>query len=395
MNMRLGEFVALTAMMISLVALSIDAMLPALPVIGMDLGVVNANDNQLVVSSLFLGLAIGQFIYGPISDSTGRKPAIYVGLILFIFGCFLSIFATSYPVMLAGRVLQGIGVAGPRTITVAIVRDKYSGADMAKIMSFVMAVFIIVPTLAPAVGQGILMISTWRMIFAVLLAMAVICFVWFAVRQDETLPRSNRATLSFSRIFSAVRETCANRVSFGYTVAAGLVFGAFIGYLNSAQQIFQNQYGLGELFPVYFGALALSIGVMSFLNGKLVHRLGMHLLTLRALQLTVILSITFLGIGLFIDQGMPLWMFMTWALSVFLCQGVLFGNINALAMEPLGHIAGTGAAIVGSLTTFISLFFGTLIGQAYNGTTLPLIGGFAVLGMISLLVMRWINQPNH
>jgi DHA1 family bicyclomycin/chloramphenicol resistance-like MFS transporter len=381
--------------MISLVALSIDSMLPALSYIGHDLGAVKPNDNQLVVSSLFLGLAIGQFIYGPISDSTGRKPAVLVGLVLFVFGCILSIVSESFTMMLAGRVLQGIGAAGPRTVMIAMVRDKYAGRDMARIMSFVMVVFIIVPVLAPAIGQSILLIGPWRMIFVMLLSLAVILSVWFALRQDETLTVPLRAPLSLYRIYTAVKEACTNRISLGYTLAGGMVFGAFIGYLNSAQQIFQEHYGLGKLFPVYFGALAMFIGISAFLNGRLVHRFGMRKLSMCSQSIAVIVSFVFLALGLSMDASLPLWMFMAWALVIFLCLGVLFGNVNALAMEPLGHIAGTGASVVGSLTTFVSLFFGTIIGQSYNGTVLPVIGGFAVLGVVSLLIMIWIDRGQN
>ena len=264
------------ALMISLVALSIDAMLPALPDIGRDLGVEKENDTQLVITALFLGLAAGQMLYGPLSDSTGRKPAIFAGVVLFIAGCLLSVFATSFTVMLLGRVLQGFGAAAPRIVTIALVRDQYEGRTMARIMSLVMAAFILVPALAPGVGQVILMVANWRAIFGVLLALAVIALVWFGIRQPETLAHDRRMPFSPGRIALAVRETCVSRVAFGYTIASGLIFGAFVGYLNSAQQIFQKQYALGAQFPLYFAVLALSIGGASYVNARLVMRLGMR-----------------------------------------------------------------------------------------------------------------------
>ena len=241
---RFGEFVALTAMMIALVALSIDSVLPALPEIGQDLGVQRANHNQLIISLLFLGLAVGQMLYGPVSDSTGRKPAIYAGFGLLIIGCLLSLSATSFPMMLAGRVIQGVGVAGPRVVTVALVRDQYKGRAMAQVMSFVMAVFIFVPAIAPAIGQALLIVAHWRAIFGAFLALALIDVIWFAIRQPETLEPNRRMRFSFKRIFVAVRETCVNRIALGHTIALGLYFGALVGYLNSAQQVFQEQYGL-------------------------------------------------------------------------------------------------------------------------------------------------------
>lgn len=389
---RYGEFVVLMALMISLVALSIDAMLPALTEIGADLGVRHVNQSQLIVSALFLGLAAAQMVYGPLSDSLGRKPAIYAGFVLFIVGCLLSTVATSFEVMLAGRFLQGMGAAGPRIVTIALVRDQYEGRAMARIMSLVMAVFIMVPALAPAVGQGILMVGHWRAIFGVLLAVALIALVWFGLRQPETLPPERRSPFSLIRIALAVRETCTHRIAFGYTIAAGLIFGAFVGYLNSAAQIFQGQYGLGQQFPLYFALLALAIGAASYLNARLVMRYGMRLLSSRALMALSAWSLVFFAITYAAAGAPPLWVLMTYCLFAFFCIGILFGNFNALAMEPLGHIAGVGAAVVGSLTTFISLALGTLIGQSYDGTVLPLIGSFALLGIVSIAVMRWTER---
>ena len=227
-QLRFGEFITLTALIISLVALSIDVMLPALQQIGGDLGAESANDAQLVITALFVGLALGQVFFGPLSDSIGRKPAINAGLLLFIIGCLISILATEFEVMLAGRLLQGLGASGPRSVTVAMVRDQYEGRAMARVMSLVMAVFIMVPALAPAVGQIILGFAHWRAIFGFMLAVAAVSLVWFALRQPETLAPERRARFSPSRILLAVRETCASRVAFSYTLASGLIFGAFV-----------------------------------------------------------------------------------------------------------------------------------------------------------------------
>lgn len=384
-----GEFVGLMALMISLVALSIDSLLPALPEIGRALGVQRANDNQLIISLLFLGMAAGQMIYGPISDSSGRKPAIYAGFGLFMAGSLLSLLAPTFPLILAGRVLQGLGAAGPRIVTMALIRDQYQGRAMARVMSFVMAVFILVPVIAPLLGQAILLVAHWRAIFGLYLGLALIASLWFALRQPETLPPGQRMPFSLSRIGRAVRQVVTNRAALGYTLATGTVFGAFLGYLNSAQQIFQGQYGLGRLFPVYFAVLALAIGSASFINARLVMRYGMRWLSRTAMLTLGGLSLLF-WLAAFAWAGQPpLWTLMIYLLLSFFCIGLLFGNLNALAMEPLGHIAGVGAAIVGSLSTFISLLLGTLIGQSYNGTVLPLVGGFALLSLAALGIMRW------
>ncbi len=389
---RLGEFVGLIALMISLVAMSIDAMLPALREIGEELGAERGNDAQLILSALFLGLAFGQVIYGPISDSTGRKRPIYAGFALFILGCLLSVAATSFAMMLAGRFLQGLGAAGPRIVAIALVRDQYEGRAMARIMSLVMGVFILVPAVAPAMGQAILLVAHWRAIFGMLLGLALISLVWFAIRLPESLAPNRRAPFSVLRIGRAIRETCTHRTTIGYTIAAGLIFGAFIGFLISAPQIFQGQYGLGKLFPLYFAVLALSLGSASWVNARLVMRLGMRRLSGVALVALSGLSLAFFAIVLAAAGDPPLWALMAYLMTSFFCIGILFGNFNALAMEPMGHIAGVAASVVGSLTTFISLLLGTVIGQAYDGTVLPLVGGFTVLGLASFAVMRWTER---
>jgi DHA1 family bicyclomycin/chloramphenicol resistance-like MFS transporter len=391
-RLSVGEFVSLMAILTSLLALSIDAMLPALPDIGTDLAVENPNNTQLIVSSMFFGFAAGQILFGPLSDSFGRKPIVYMGLSLFIVGDVISIMSSDFTTMLIGRVLQGIGVAGPRVVSIALVRDQFEGRAMARIMSLIMMVFIAVPALAPALGQSILYIAPWRYIFGFILSLAVIAFVWFAIRQPETLPSAKRVRFSLRYVFSGICETCANRTAFGYTVTAGLVLGAFIGYLSSAQQIFQDKYDLGDLFPYYFGALALAIGAASYSNARLVQRLGMRVLTWRALQVLCAISTLFAILSYQSNGNISLWAFMIWGVISFYAIGFLFGNFNALAMEPLGHIAGTGAAVIGSFTTFISLAFGVYIGQMFDGTALPLFSGFATLAAASIATMYWIEK---
>ncbi|MBL4576330.1 MAG: multidrug effflux MFS transporter, partial [Opitutaceae bacterium] len=270
-----GEFVALMAFMMALVALSIDAILPALPDMGRDLQVAEPNDSQLVISLLFLGLAFGQIFYGPLSDSAGRKPAVYLGFLIYIIGCFISGFSDSLPVMLVGRFFQGFGLAGPRVVSIALIRDQYSGREMARVMSFVMVLFILVPTLAPALGQGILMVADWRAIFCVFLVLGLAIVAWFSVRQKETLLPEDRRPFSLKGIRSVFGEVLRNRTAMRYTVATGFVSSPFFGYLNSVQPIFQEQYGLGEKFPLYFAICALVFGGAAFFNGKLVLRFGM------------------------------------------------------------------------------------------------------------------------
>lgn len=384
-----GEFVILIALIISLVALSIDAMLPALPEIAADLNVTRINDSQYVILVFFAGMAFGQLFFGPLSDSIGRRPAILSGLLLFAAGCLLSIVAVDFTQMLLGRLLQGLGAAGPRIVSIALVRDQYKGRDMARVMSFVMTVFILVPVFAPAVGQGILLVADWRFIFLMFLCLILVVGLWFWQRQPETLARENRIVFSFAQMMLDIKGILGIRAALGYTLTMGFIFGAFIGYLSSSQQIFQQQYQLHGLFPLYFGILATAIGSASLLNARLVMRFGMRRLSRIALCSICLLSFPFYLLSLFFDGHPHLNLLMAYLLMVLFCFGVLFGNLNALAMEPLGHIAGLGSAVVGSISTLISVVFGVIVADAYDNTVLPLVLGFAIFGLAGLLAMRW------
>ena len=390
-KMGFAEFVALTAAMLSLVALSIDAMLPALPDIGRDLATSSPNDVQLVITVMLFGFGIGQLIYGPISDSTGRKPPIYVGIAIYLIGCVICIFAQSLTVMLVGRFLQGFGVAAPRILTAAIVRDHSEGRAMARVMSFVMAVFIVVPAIAPAIGQGILFVADWRAIFGTFLVIAVVVLIWLGTRLAETVTPERRAPLSFRRNARAIAEVFRTRQAFGYTLATGFIFSPFLGYLSSAQQIFADVYDMKAEFPIYFAVLALSLGVSSLVNARLVMKLGMRRLSAWSAVIFTALSIA-MSAGLFtVTNQPPFWVFMAYFMVTFFCVGILFGNMNALAMEPLGHIAGVGAAVVGAISAMMSVAAGIVIGQAFDGTIVPLVLGFAVFG-VAVLVTMWITE---
>jgi DHA1 family bicyclomycin/chloramphenicol resistance-like MFS transporter len=390
--LSLAEFVLLLAFMISILALSIDAMLPALDDIARDFELENPNDAQLVISSMFLGFAFGQIAAGPLSDCFGRKPIIYLGYIIFITGCLISMVTDNYTLMLVGRVLQGLGAAAPRIVGIALVRDGYEGRSMARIMSIVMAIFIIVPAIAPAIGQGILTFAEWPAIFGMLLVVAVLAFIWFALRQPETLKSEDTRVFTFTSVWLGIVEAFSYRALTGYMICSGLIFGAFVGYLNSAQQIFEDIYQTGDLFAIYFGIAALAIGVSSVINSLLVMKYGMRYLSQMALIALSITSLMFFIYGVLVGGVPDFWTFMTWLLVAFFCLGILIGNFNAMAMEPVGYMAGLGAAVNGAFSTFISLPFGWAIGAAYNETILPLVGGFAVLSFATLFVMAWTER---
>lgn len=382
-----AETVTLTALLISLVALSIDSMLPALPEIGRALSAAHPNDTQLVLSALFLGLAAGQLVYGPASDSLGRRSAILAGLILYAAGAALCSLAQTFDQMLAGRFVQGLGAAGPRVVGIAMIRDRYAGNAMARVMSFVMAVFIVVPIVAPALGQLTAHLLGWRAIFAGLILLSAIAMLWFGWRQPETLPIEKRIPFRSRRIWLGVRETLALPSVVGYMAATSMVFGALVGYLACAQPILAVQYGLGASFPLYFAAFALSIGTASLTNARLVSRLGMRRLMRSALIAFSLMSGCFLAWA-WVSLGQPpLWSLFAYMLAAFFCLGILFGNLNAAAMEPLGHIAGIGSAVFGCVTTLMSTLIGAVIGFAYDGTVLPLIFSFLLLGLASLAIV--------
>ncbi len=386
------EFVAMMAMMVATVAFSIDSMLPAMPDIANDLTPDAPNRAQLILTSFVVGIGIGTFFVGPLSDTFGRKPVIYAGYGVFVLGCLVSAFTESWAIMLAGRVLQGFGAAAPRIVTVAMVRDEYEGRAMARIMSIVMAAFIIVPVVAPALGQGLILLGGWRSTFAGLVVLALAVVGWFALRQRETLAPEDKRAFRLGDIAAGLREILRTRVALGYTLTAGLMYGMFVGYLGAAQQIFQGVFGVGELFAAYFALASTALGAAAIVNASLVMRLGMRRLTGLALVALTGLSFGFWALLPLYGGQPPMLLFILWQLSVFFCVGITFGNLNALALEPLGHMAGLGAAFVGSLATFLSLPLAAAISARINGTVTPLIAGFAVLGLAACCVMYWTNR---
>lgn len=390
------EFIALMAMLMSMTALTVDAMLPALMQIGQSLNVQDANHNQLIVAMVFLGMALGQMLYGPISDAHGRKPAIFLGGIIFLVGAGLSIFSQDFNTMLLGRILQGMGAASCRVVTLAMIRDCFDGKEMARTMSLIMLMFIMVPAIAPSIGQGILLVSHWRAIFIFLFVFALIALLWLAFRQSETLSAKNRIPLSWQNTLNGIRETITHPQSRNYMIAAGIMFGAFVGYLSSAQQILQIQYNLGSLFSLYFGILALAIGVASFINSKLVMHIAIEKLCIMALIAMSCVSIIFFGIQWLSDTAIPLIWFMLYLGVMFFSFGILFGNFNTLAVHPLGHIAGVANSVISTVQTLISVVIGSFIGQSYDGSTLPLILGFLFCGTTSLLLVSYtVHKKNQ
>ncbi len=384
------EFIALMASLMSVVALAIDALLPALELIGFSIGTVEASDNQLIIIMIFLGLGVGPLLFGPISDSLGRKPIVYMGFAIFIVASFICVYADSLEMMVAGRILQGVGLSAPRTISIAMVRDSYSGDHMARIMSFITVVFLLVPIVAPAMGKFVLDHYNWQGIFYIQLLFSLLVSFWFWKRQPETLSLPNRIPFTRHIFLDGLKELIKYKSTLGFTLISGFITGSFIVYLSGSQQIFDQQYGLAEEFPYIFAGLAISVGAATFMNGTLVLRFGMEkLVTIALLGFFVI---PLLYIILFYNAANPnIIVLLAFFATQFFAVGFLFGNLRALAMQPVGHIAGIAAAITGFISTLMAVPISTYIGKFIDTTALPLFVGFLICGLLSIFILLYIK----
>ena len=395
------EFVALIALMMGLTALSIDNLLPAFPPIQATFGIRDANDLQLLVYVYMLGFGVVQLVYGPLSDAVGRRPTLLVGLSVYAAGCLLAALAPSFQILLLARLVQGIGVSAARVLAVAIVRDCYSGREMARVMSLTFAVFIIVPVLAPAMGSAVLLVGDWPILFLIMLALGLAVALWFWLRMPETLHPEYRRPLSAAAILAGVRLTVTNRIAIGYSTAMGLMFGCLMGYVGSAQQIFETEvYGLGPYFPVAFGLIAALMGVAAVVNSALVRRLGMRRLSHGGILAFLGLAVAQVLAAIAFGGHPPLFLFGTILAGGMFFVSLTVSNFNALAMEPLGAVAGTASAFMGFYTTLMGAFLGALIGQSFDGTVLPLGIGYVVCSTAAVLMVLWTEngrlfRPQH
>lgn len=375
-----GEFVALTALLMALTALSIDIMLPALPEIGRALHVSQENDRQLVVIVYMAGFAVGQLVYGPLSDHAGRKPVLMAGLAIFVAGTIGALLSDTFAGLLASRLVQGLGAASPRVLAIAVVRDLYSGRQMARVMSFTMMVFIIIPVLAPSIGQALIHIGNWRWAFLGLLVAGLIAAAWAWWR----LPETGEAALGRApamRLGEAFRAAVLNPQTMAYGAASGFMFGCLLSYVASSQQIFVDVYGLGAAFPVVFGAIASMLALSALLNARLVGRLGMRRLSHTALAAFIAVALALMVMA---AAGLAnLAVFAVLVAAVFFLFGLVAPNFNALAMEPQGHNAGMASSVVGSLSTALGAMVGALAGRAFDGTPLPMAIGFVGASLIA------------
>ena len=386
------EFVALMASLMSIVALAIDAILPAMADIGSAIHSVDPTQNQLLVTMIFLGLGVGQLFFGPLSDSLGRKPIVYFGFTIFLVASIICLLAPNLEIMLVGRILQGIGLC-PQTISISIIRDTYRGDYMAKIMSFVTAFFILVPIVAPAIGKTIMDVAGWEGIFYMQLFFALLVGIWFWKRQEETLNPSFKVPFSFTVFVRGTKEILRYKETVSCTLISGLITGAFLVYLSSAQHVFEELYGLTETFPYIFAGLAFSVGFSTLMNGTLVLRFGMR--NLSFLALLVFTSVAVVYSILFWNTEDPSLTILLGSLSLlFLCLGFIWGNMRSIAMEPIGHIAGIGAAITGFISTILSIPISIFVGSFITDSVWALFAGLAACGFLSLcLFMAFKTRP--
>lgn len=387
------EFIALIAMLMALVALAINMILPAFADMTQHFGLATPTRIGLAVSLLYVGLAVGQIIFGALSDSAGRKATMNIGLGIFILGAGVSWAAQTFPLLIVGQVIQGIGLGAPRVVTMAIVRDRFAGSMMARMMSFIMVVFAFVPTVSPYIGQGVIAASGWRSLFVVFIVGTLAVGIWFTLRLPETHPPSNRTAFSLKSTLRNFVLVLGNGSAMIHAAALGVVSGAFIAYLNLSQQILQFQYELGTKYPLYFAVLSLGIVVASFINGRAVVALGVErlakfgLITMLCLSTLLVANITLTNH----DPGIAV--LLAYVTSMLFCFGILVSNLNAMAMRSLGATAGTGAAIVGALSTFISVPLAIRVAGYYNGSVMPLVTAFGLFSLIGLGLVFIASGP--
>jgi DHA1 family bicyclomycin/chloramphenicol resistance-like MFS transporter len=373
------------AALMALNALAIDVMLPALPYMGEALNVANENERQFVISAYMIGMGVAQLAFGPLTDRFGRRAPLLAGVGVYVAAVLVAAFAPSFTMLLVLRFIQGLGAASVRVITTAVIRDRYSGREMAEVMSLVFMVFMAIPVIAPSIGQVLLLTGPWQAIFLFMGALALIFWLWTFIRLPETLPLDKRRPLSLIGVVEGFRIVFTNRVAISYGLAGTFLFGALFGFISSSQQIYVDIYGLGVFFPVAFAAMAGLMAVSSFTNSRVVRRLGMRRLSHGAMLTFTVVSGIWLAFAL--SGFLPLWLFFGLLCIIMFSFGWSASNMNSLSMEPLGAVAGTAASVFGFIQTVGGALIGSYIGQLFNNTTIPVAAGYFSMGAIALVFM--------
>lgn len=378
-------FVAMIAALMATNALAIDSMLPALPEIGEALGITSPNDRQWVVTSYLLGFGAAQVIYGTLADRFGRRRVLLIGLSIYVVGSLGATFATSFEAMMTARVVQGIGAAASRVLAVSIVRDTFSGRQMARVMSLAFIVFLAVPILAPSIGQIIILVAPWRWIFALLGLFGVVVALWVARKLPETLRPEDRRPIALWPIVNAFRICLTTRQSVGYMLAMTFVIGSLFGFINASQQLFEDVFRASDIFTIIFAVIAGFMAIASFLNSRIVERFGMRRVSHTAL--IGYLAATLIHGSVALAGYETLWTFTLFQCATMFFFGLMASNFGALAMDPLGHVAGTASSVQGFVSTVGGALIGFWIGQHFNGTALPIVLGFGACGVAALAMV--------
>jgi DHA1 family bicyclomycin/chloramphenicol resistance-like MFS transporter len=385
LKIRRWEFITLAAALMATNSLAIDIMLPALQQIGAALDVVNENHRQYVLTAYIVGFGVSQLFFGPLSDRLGRRKPLVLGLVIYVLAAAAAALSPNFGVLLLARFIQGAGAAATRVIAVSMVRDVFDGRRMAEVMSLIFMVFMAVPVVAPGIGQVIMLFATWHYIFVFMAVGALAISIWTLWRLPETLAPENRRPFTASAVLGGFRVVLTNRIAFCYTLAGTFIFGAMFGFINSAQQIYMGIYDVGEMFPVIFACIAGLMAASNFSNARLVGRFGMRRMSQGALFLLLAISLTWLVLSL--SMAIPLWLFVTIFAGAMIPFGALGANFNALAMEPLGRLAGTASSFLGFMQTFAGGIIGTVIGQAFDDTVTPLAAGFCIVSLAALVMV--------
>ncbi|MEF2072309.1 multidrug effflux MFS transporter [Consotaella aegiceratis] len=381
------ELVTMIASLMALNSAAIDIFIPALQDIGTALQVESENQRQFVISSYMLGFGAAQIFYGPLSDRFGRKPLLYAGLSIYVTAALAAVFAPTFGILLLCRAIQGVGTAATRVLAISVVRDCFGGRQMASVMSLIMMVFMVIPVLAPNVGQMILLFGSWREISLVIFLFGLVVLLWLGLRLPETLHPDDRRELTVKRVSEAFRVVFTNRVAFGYALATSVAFGVLFAFINQAEQIYTEVFDFGPEFTLYFSAVAIFMAASSFLNSRLVRRFGMRRLSHTALLSFATLSAVQLALAVAYDGAQPFWLFFLLFVPMFCMFGFIGTNFNALAMDPLGHVAGTASSVLGFMQTLGGGLLGASVGYFFDGTLLPLFTGFLVLSLTSLMLV--------
>lgn len=387
------EFILLITALMATGALAIDLMLPAFPDIRREFGM--SPDSAQVgwtVTAFFLGLAVGPWLYGPVSDRYGRRRPLFVGITLYIVSAVVAAIAPSFGWIVASRFVWGLGAAAPRALSLAMIRDRYEGDAMARLMSMIMAVFLLVPILAPSLGAGLNLFLPWRVVFWFPALAGIALLVW-ARRLPETLTLERQRPFTRAALFEAARVVVTNRQTLCFTLAITCLMGVMTGYLASSELILEDVYGYGTYFPLFFGSVAVLLALSSLNNARLVGRLGITGLVRRMAGVGVVLVLV-LDVVSFTNGGRPnFWVYaVAIAVVVPIAQG-LVPNCNSAAMLPVPHVAGTAAAIIGTVTTAGGALLGGIVSSSFDGTVRPFaVAATVLIGTAAVLIWLGTKQ---